>query len=136
MAQLFEWDEEKADINFKKHGILFETFLPALQQQEKGRYIMVTFELDSAAALTGREKKLLAEAKKLPVIYDEDSPELTDDMEKAFLAARKAKPFHGEPLTLYVSAKTIEKAKSMGEDYMVILGKLLDKAVAEYRAIS
>lgn len=25
MAQLFEWDEEKADINFKKHGILFET---------------------------------------------------------------------------------------------------------------
>lgn len=97
---------------------------------------MVTFELDSAAALTGREKKLLAEAKKLPVIYDEDSPELTDDMEKAFLAARKAKPFHGEPLTLYVSAKTIEKAKSMGEDYMVILGKLLDKAVAEYRAIS
>ena len=97
---------------------------------------MVTFELDKNTALSDEEKKLLAEAKKLPVVYDEDSPELTDTMEQAFIAARKAKPFHGEPLTLYVSPATIEKVKSMGADYIAILGKLLDKAVDEYRAIS
>lgn len=45
---------------------------------------MVTFELDKAATLTDREKKLLAEARRMPIIYDEDSPELTDNMEKAF----------------------------------------------------
>lgn len=96
---------------------------------------MVTFELDETAALTGRERRILAEAKKLPVVYDDDSPELTDEMERAFMAARKAKPYRGEPLTLYVSAATVEKGKSLGADYIAILSKLLDKAVDEYGAI-
>lgn len=56
-------------------------------------------------------------------------------MEKAFAAARKAKPYHGEPLTLYVSAATLEKVKALGADYIAILSKLLDKAVDEYCAI-
>ena len=97
---------------------------------------MVTFELKQGSVLSDEEKRLLAEAKKMPIVYDEDSPELTDAMEQAFIAARKAKPFRGEPLTLYVSPATIEKVKSMGTDYIAILGKLLDKAVDEYRAIS
>lgn len=96
---------------------------------------MVTFELDGTATLTDKEKKLLAEARRLPIIYDEDSPELTDDMEKAFAAARKARPYQGEPLTIYVSSTTIEKVKSMGADYLAILGRLLDKAVEEYRPV-
>ena len=97
---------------------------------------MVSFELNQNSALSEEERNLLAEAKKLPVVYDEDSPALTDAMEQAFISARKAKPFRGEPLTLYVSPATIEKVKSMGADYIAILGKLLDKAVDEYRAIS
>ena len=94
---------------------------------------MVTFELTGPAELTSRERELLAEAKKRPIVYDEDSPELTDEMEAAFRAARKAKPYQGEPLTLYVSNETIRKAKSMGADYIAILSRLLDKAVEEYR---
>lgn len=96
---------------------------------------MVTFELDGNPVLTSKEKKMLEDAKKIPVIYDEDSPELTDEMERAFIAARKAKPFRGEPLTLYVSPATIEKVKTMGADYIAILGKLLDKAVDEYNEV-
>ena len=97
---------------------------------------MVAFDLKQGSVLSDEEKRLLAEAKKMPIVYDEDSPELTDAMEQAFIAARKAKPFRGEPLTLYVSPATIEKVKNMGADYIAILGKLLDKAVDEYRAIS
>lgn len=97
---------------------------------------MVTFELDQDSILSDEERKLLAEAKKLPVVYDEDSPELTDSLEQAFIAARKAKPFRREPLTLYVSPATIEKVKSLGADYITILGQLIDKAVDEYRVIS
>lgn len=97
---------------------------------------MVTYKLDNDSVLSNEERKLLAEAKKLPVVYDEDSPELTDAMEQAFIAARQAKPFCGEPLTLYVSPATIEKVKNMGADYIAILGRLLDKAVDEYHAIS
>ncbi|MCI8737092.1 MAG: hypothetical protein HFI11_08955 [Lachnospiraceae bacterium] len=93
---------------------------------------MVKFELNENAVLSEREKELLEEAKKKPVVYDEDSPRLTDDMERAFMAAKEEKSCHGEPLTLYVSPETIRKVKSMGTDYMAILGKLLDKAVKEY----
>jgi len=56
-------------------------------------------------------------------------------MERAFIAARKSKPYHGERLTLYVSPATMEKIKHMGTDYITILSHLLDKAVDEYRAI-
>lgn len=96
---------------------------------------MVTFELDGTAALTSKGKRLLAAAKELPIVYDDDSPELTDEMERAFTAVRKAKPYRGEPITLYVSPDTIKKGKTLGADYIAILGKLLDKAVDEYRAI-
>lgn len=96
---------------------------------------MVTFELDGNATLTDKETEMLAAAKELPVVYDDDSPELTDDMERAFAAARKAKPYRGEPLTLYVSSATIEKVKTLGGDYIAILSQLLDKAVDEYRII-
>ena len=60
---------------------------------------MVTFELDGNAALTDREKMMLAAAKDLPVVYDNDSPELTDDMERAFALCRilKGKAYHRPP---------------------------------------
>lgn len=77
---------------------------------------MVTFELDRTAVLTDREKRMIAEAKKLPIVYDDDSPELTDEMERAFIAARRAKPYSGGPLTRKVSSAASEKAKSMGAD--------------------
>ncbi len=93
------------------------------------------FELNENAVLTEKEREQLEKAKNLPVVYDEDSPELTDDMEKAFTAARKAKPYRREPLTLYVSSDTIDKVKCMGSDYISILGKLLDKAVADYKTV-
>ena len=53
---------------------------------------MVTYELKQDATLTSRERQLIREAKNLPPVFDEDSPELTPDMEKAFIAAGKEKP--------------------------------------------
>lgn len=93
---------------------------------------MVSFKLEQGTKITNEEKKMLEEAKKLPLIYDEDSPELTDEMEKAFVEARKKKPYNAEPLTVYVSPATIKKAKTIGGDYIDVLGRLLDKAVNEY----
>lgn len=96
---------------------------------------MVTYELKKDAKLTDSEREALKKAKSMPVIYDDDSPEMTREMEQAFIAARKKKPFSKEPLTLYVSRTTIEKAKSLGGDYIAILGHLLDQAVTEYKAM-
>lgn len=93
---------------------------------------MVNFELHDNSMLSEKEKALLKEAKKKPIVYDEDSPQLTADMEQAFMAARKEKAYHGEPVTLYVAPETLAKVKDMGADYIAILGRLLDKAVKEY----
>ena len=44
---------------------------------------MVTFKLTGEnLALTEKEKQMIEEAKKLPVVFDEDSPQLTEDMKK------------------------------------------------------
>ncbi len=51
---VFEWDEEKAESNFNKHGIRFET----------------------ASKVFADENKLIR--------YDEDCPEMTSDMLKQF----------------------------------------------------
>ena len=94
---------------------------------------MVTFELKENKELDEREKQMLAQAKNVPVIFDEDSPELTKEMEDAFRRARKEKPYKREAVTLYVSADTIEKARSLGSDYIAILGNILDKVMREYK---
>ena len=52
---------------------------------------MVTFELDENTPLTDAQREEIARARKMPVVYDEDSPEMTEQMERAFLAARTAR---------------------------------------------
>lgn len=96
---------------------------------------MVSFKLEQGAKVSSEEKRMLENAKVLPIVFDEDSPELTEEMERKFIEARKAKPYSVEPLTIYVSSVTIEKAKMIGKDYMEILGRLLDQAVNEYMAM-
>lgn len=54
---------------------------------------MVKYRLDENIKLTKEEKRQIQEAKKLPIVYDEDCPELTEKMKKAFITARKAKPY-------------------------------------------
>lgn len=54
---------------------------------------MAAFKLTKEnVALTEDEKKIIEKAKKMPAVFDEDCPELSGEMEKAFIAARKAKP--------------------------------------------
>ncbi len=94
---------------------------------------MVRVKLEGDRALTEEERQQLERAKELPVIYDEDSPEMNDEMEAAFIAARKAKPYKGQPLTVYVSPNTAKEAERLGGDYQAVFGKLLDQAVKDYR---
>ena len=94
---------------------------------------MVRYEPNEGRELTAAERQQLERAKVLPVVYDEDSPELDEKMEAAFVAARKVKPYTGQPLTVYVSPDTAKAAERLGGDYRAIFGKLLDKAVKTYQ---
>lgn len=95
---------------------------------------MVTFKLDTNAKVTEKELAMLADAAKMPALYDDDSPEMTEKMEKAFREARQSNPFKGEAITLFLSKSTMAKAKALGPNYVDTLEKLLDRALDEYIA--
>ena len=65
---------------------------------------MIIYRLEEGTEVSESEKALLERAKTLPVVYDDDSPELTDEMEKAFIAARKKKPYKNAKADPMVSA--------------------------------
>ena len=58
--------------------------------------MVVSFRSDQDLRITEDDKKMLAHARSMPIIYDEDSPELTEDMVEAFKEARRKKPFRGD----------------------------------------
>ena len=50
---------------------------------------MVTYKLKWNEKITEHEKSMIEKVKEMPIVYDEDSPELTPAMEKAFQLAAK-----------------------------------------------
>ena len=50
---------------------------------------MVTYILEDSKPLTDEEAAILEEAKKKPVIYDEDCPEMTSEMLSKFKRANE-----------------------------------------------
>jgi hypothetical protein len=49
--------------------------------------MIITASLSKDGVLTEEQKKEIEDAKKQPIIFDEDSPEMTPEMEKAFMVA-------------------------------------------------
>jgi hypothetical protein len=49
--------------------------------------MIITASLSKDGILTEEQKKEIEEAKKIPITFDEDSPEMTPEMEKAFKVA-------------------------------------------------
>jgi len=68
----FEWDEDKNQKNLEKH----ETRTVTLNKDQK---------------LTEEQILEIEAARNKPIIFDEDSPELTPAMEKAFTLAAKSR---------------------------------------------
>lgn len=79
-------------MNLKKHGIDFETAMLVFNGllKQKGAFIMIqTATLDRNQKPTEAQIQQIKEAAKKEILFDEDSPELTPAMEKAFRLAAK-----------------------------------------------
>ena len=111
----FEWDEDKNQLNLKKHGIDFEIAMLVFNDLQRieiydmehsineDRYntigmvndiLFVVYTerkvtLDRNQKPTKEQIKQIEEAAKKKIVFDEDSPELTPAMEKAFRLAAK-----------------------------------------------
>lgn len=78
--------------------------------------------------LTDQELAELQVAEKRTPIFDNDSPEMTPEMLKHFQALNHKKRVK-QTVSLRLSAKTIEQAKSLGKGYTSFLSRLLDVAI-------
>ena len=80
---------------------------------------------------TKEQKKRIREAMKRPIVYDDDSPELTEDQYKAFaiVAAEQRKARKKELVSIRLSHDTLEKAKMLGRGYTGVLSRLLTMAL-------
>ena len=88
--------------------------------------------------LTKKQLLELEAASKMPVIYDEDSPELTDEQYRLMAeAARKRRNANKKPvIALRISPDTLAKAKATGKGYTGFLSRLLDNAINDKDMVS
>ncbi len=73
------------------------------------------------AELTPEEIAEIEAAEKMPLVFDDDCPEMTSDMLKQF--------HRMDNITIRISSSNMRKVKAFGPDYSKILSNLLDLAL-------
>ncbi len=79
------------------------------------------------AELTPEEMAELEAAEKMPVTFDDDCPEMTNEMLKQFHKMDK--------VTIRISSSNMKKVKALGADYTKILSRLLELALDDTELI-
>lgn len=81
----------------------------------------------SPAALTPEEEAEIEAAEKMPIIFDDDCPEMTDEMLKQFHRLNT--------VMIKISSVSMKKIRAFGADYPQILSHLLDLALNDSELI-
>lgn len=80
--------------------------------------------------LTEKERIELEAAENKPIVFDEDSPEMTQEMLTQFKKINKTERVK-QTISLRLSPSTLKKAKSFGKGYTSVLSRLLDLAIED-----
>ncbi len=93
--------------------------------------MIITTTLEENKPLTTEQRKMLEEAAKYPITFDEDCPELTDEQLKKFkrISKEKREKRRKQNVTLRLSYKSFQKAKSLGDGYTSVLSRILENAL-------
>lgn len=95
--------------------------------------MIVEYKLKPNQKLTKKQKEEIDKASKMPVVFDEDSPELTseelDEMRRIAVAQREARK--REPISLRIDQESIRIAKSFGDGYTSLMSRILYKALRD-----
>jgi len=96
----------------------------------KGERI-VQRRITSDLKLTEAQIREIEEAKKHPIVYDDDCPMLTMEQyaEMAEIARKQRKERKKQVVALRISPETLAKAKATGQGYTGFLSRLLDNAI-------
>ena len=90
-----------------------------------------TIKIEKLGDITEKQLMEIENAKRHDIVFDEDSPEITEEMMEQFrrVAKEKREERQKQVLTLRVSAETMKKAKSLGKGYTGILSRILEYAL-------
>lgn len=99
--------------------------------------MIVQKEIDVTAPLTPEQKEMIKKASKMPIVYDEDSPELTDEELAQFrrVSDIRKEERRKQTVTIRLSSKSLNKAKSLGKGYTSVLSRLLEEALNDNEMI-
>lgn len=80
--------------------------------------------------LTREEMNEIEAASAMPVVFDEDSPEMTAEMLMQFKRMNR-EGRNKQTISLRLSPSTLQKAKMYGKGYTSFLSRLLDEAIKD-----
>lgn len=87
--------------------------------------------IDITKEPTKKQIKMLEEAKKLSLKEDDEYPEFSDEELAQFhkISNARNQQRQKQTITLRLSAKAINKAKSLGKGYTSVLSRILESAL-------
>lgn len=89
--------------------------------------------LEERGSITPEELEMLGKASKMPIVFDEDSPELTEEDLKGFRRVSEENRLerNKQTVTLRLSPQALRKAKSLGKGYTSVLSRILEAALRD-----
>lgn len=95
--------------------------------------MMVYETLHKGDKLTEEQILMLKEMDKMPITFDEDCPELTEEQLKQFRRASEVnhRERNKQNVTLRLSPQALRKAKSLGKGYTSVLSRILESALKD-----
>lgn len=95
--------------------------------------MVIKTTLEELGSITQEEIEMLERAKNLPIVFDEDSPELTEKDLKGFRRVREENRLerNKQTVTLRLSPQALRKAKSLGKGYTSVLSRILEGALSD-----
>ena len=80
---------------------------------------------------TAEEIEEIKNAREMPIVFDEDCPELTDEELARFkrIAKINKEERRKQSVTLRLSPRALKKAKSLGKGYTSVLRRILETAL-------
>ncbi|MCD7957322.1 MAG: BrnA antitoxin family protein [Lachnospiraceae bacterium] len=99
--------------------------------------MIIRKNIDVTQEVTSDQIEMLEAAAKQPVVYDEDSPELTEEELAEFsrISEKRREERRKEVITLRLSPQAVKTAKSLGKGYTSVLSRILENALMDKELI-
>ena len=99
--------------------------------------MIIRTDIDPTTPLNEEQIKMIEDLDNRPIVFDEDSRELTDEELSEFkrVSDIRREERRKQVVTLRLSPKALSKAKSLGKGYTSILSRLLEEALNDKEMI-